>query len=308
MPQQNENDVPGDDLEDLNFDHALWDYPQSWPHDPPGHVFLARTFNEVGRSHYGQRWRDSDWDDAAAERSWENDWDDEHEPKLDDDNEKWLAYQRTFKRARLIFGRERAQIREKRAVVARTITRRCELGTLITAVRPIEGGQVKRLDAHFWNTELIASRFFRCDMSLTNPFEPVRSTVARPLAGSRRARERSWIYVTHESLKAYLTGKPRPGSEGAPEAGRVEVARSVTAAATVNKRGGRTPGSGSFDRVDEPLLEEMHALITDRKATSPREAAGMLADKAWGNSTVESKQTRLAKRYRQKYGAIGAAK
>jgi hypothetical protein len=67
---------------------CAWVYHQSWPHDPSDLVFPARAFNEIGRSHYGNKWSDSDWKDVAAERNWELEWDDEHEPELTDADEK----------------------------------------------------------------------------------------------------------------------------------------------------------------------------------------------------------------------------
>jgi hypothetical protein len=61
---------------------------------------------------------------------------------------------------------------------------------------------------------------------------------------------------------------------------------------------GRPPGSGSLERADEPLLQEMHQLIETRFAKSAEDAAGRVAEKASGAS-FESKRTRLAKRYRK---------
>lgn len=64
------------------------------------------------------------------------------------------------------------------------------------------------------------------------------------------------------------------------------------------RRRGRTKGSGSFDQTDVPLLDEMAALIKSGKAASSDGAARMVADRATGGGTFESKATRLAKRYR----------
>jgi hypothetical protein len=51
--------------------------------------------------------------------------------------------------------------------------------------------------------------------------------------------------------------------------------------------------------ADAPLLDKMRELIVGGKAFSPHGAALKVADKASGNGTVESKATRLSRRYRQ---------
>jgi hypothetical protein len=68
------------------------------------------------------------------------------------------------------------------------------------------------------------------------------------------------------------------------------------------KRRGRKPGSGSMETADEPFLEEMRRLIESGSATSPDDAARQVAKGARGAS-VESIQTRLAKRYRKKFAS-----
>jgi hypothetical protein len=62
---------------------------------------------------------------------------------------------------------------------------------------------------------------------------------------------------------------------------------------------GRRHGSGTYQKQDQPLIDEMHELITSGKAKSPNEAAGMVADKAQGASRP-SKISRLGKAYRSK--------
>ena len=69
-------------------------------------------------------------------------------------------------------------------------------------------------------------------------------------------------------------------------------------AATPKKRG-RKKGDGSYATIDLPLLEEMKELILSHRAASPEEAARMLAEKAFGSGSLESKAERLAKRYRE---------
>ena len=63
--------------------------------------------------------------------------------------------------------------------------------------------------------------------------------------------------------------------------------------------GGRPAGSGSWQDADRALITKMHRLIKSKSVNSPNEAARQVASEARGGGTLESKQTRLAKRYRQ---------
>jgi hypothetical protein len=69
-------------------------------------------------------------------------------------------------------------------------------------------------------------------------------------------------------------------------------------AAPPQKRG-RPTGTG-LALLDEPLLAEMESLI--KKGKSAYYAAGLVAERAEGFGTLESKQTRLRKAYREKNG------
>ncbi len=69
------------------------------------------------------------------------------------------------------------------------------------------------------------------------------------------------------------------------------------------RRRGRTPGSGTYANADATLLAEMKVLIDAGKANSPDGAAKMVAAKAAGFATIESKASRLARAYRvQSFG------
>jgi len=57
-------------------------------------------------------------------------------------------------------------------------------------------------------------------------------------------------------------------------------------------------GSGSMEPADLPHLEAMAELIRTAKAVSPNGAAQIVARDAPGRGTLESKATRLAKRFR----------
>ena len=65
------------------------------------------------------------------------------------------------------------------------------------------------------------------------------------------------------------------------------------------KRRGRKRGSGSFEKADQPLVQEMRPLVESGR--SPDYVSKKFADRAVGAGTVDSKATRLAKRYRSLY-------
>jgi hypothetical protein len=249
-------------LSAIKFDPQLWRHPERWPHDPLNYVFLARAFGEIGRARYGDEWTDR--------------YIEPEEPPDDCDEAADEQYDRDCEEAELKFENMHASI-------ARAIAEQSELGNLVTALRHRAGGRMNALDPDFWNTEYFGPRFFRCQMSLDQPFEDP----ARVSVGSCY-----WIYVTRASLDRYIRG----GSPAVPAVNPPEMGQSKP-----KGRSGRRPGTGSWDVADKPLLEEMHRLITDGLAKSPNDAARQLADKAKGNSIPGSKQTRLAKGYRRKY-------
>jgi hypothetical protein len=55
--------------------------------------------------------------------------------------------------------------------------------------------------------------------------------------------------------------------------------------------------------ADAPLVEEMHALIVDRKALNATDAARAVLDRAAGKGNDASKVRRLARRYLKRYGS-----
>ena len=65
---------------------------------------------------------------------------------------------------------------------------------------------------------------------------------------------------------------------------------------------GRPKGSGGFAIQDEPLVEKMREMIASNPALTAFFAAGQLASEAAGNAGIETKQRRLADRYKEKYG------
>jgi len=254
-------------LRAIEFDHHFWDHPERWPPNPPNYVFLARAFQEIGRAKYGEQWTDS----YIEPKEPPEDCDDAADDQFDSDCEKRLV----------TFG-------EMRASTARTIAEQSELGNLVTAVRHTAGGQMNQLEPYLWNTENFGTRFFRCQMSLSQPFQDPARVHFEPL---------HWIYITRESLDRYICGG---------NAARSAANSPGTRQSKPKGRGGRRRGSGSYAAADNPLMEEMKSLIEDGRAKSAHDAAGKVVDKAQGSHTTpESKRTRLAKRYREKYD-VGA--
>lgn len=62
------------------------------------------------------------------------------------------------------------------------------------------------------------------------------------------------------------------------------------------RRRGRNKGDGAID--DSAILDEMTTLIDGGKATSPHNAALMVREKAKGSGSLDSKQSRLERKYR----------
>lgn len=69
------------------------------------------------------------------------------------------------------------------------------------------------------------------------------------------------------------------------------------------RRVGRPTGSGSLEREDNHLVDEMHADLVSRKHTSITAAARERVDRALGGGTEESKVKRLCTRYSERYPA-----
>jgi hypothetical protein len=65
------------------------------------------------------------------------------------------------------------------------------------------------------------------------------------------------------------------------------------------RRGGKKKGDGSYDPLDQPLLEEITTLLRENKAASVQEAARMVAPMAHGAGTPDSKATRLRRAYKK---------
>lgn len=201
----------------------FWGYPNKWPGDSAGYVFLARAVHRLGREIFGAEWIG---DEPATPPL----------PPLEyfgrgvstnqlmfsilerfggaryqaikpvDGDEKpstygiWPLSPGPTAEHRELFQeiyearRDEAHARELRLVkVRQTIERACRDGKLRTFVRPIEGGQPVPLDPVVWNTERTYARWCECKMDPNDPFG----------LGSTSARH-WWVFLEEEGLSKLL--------------------------------------------------------------------------------------------------------
>lgn len=100
---------------------------------------------------------------------------------------------------------------------------------------------------------------------------------------------RYWYDVRLRAADVFREFPAEPETSTADHVGQVDREK---------RRGGRREGSGSYERLDKPLIDEMQGLIDQGKAVSPEAAAKMVTAKAYGAGTIDSKIDRLAKRFR----------
>jgi hypothetical protein len=169
------------------MDRNFWGHPRGWPIDPPGYVFLARAFDEIGRARFG-----SDWDRKPPLDPDDNSGDDDDSP---DGLAAWSEAQEAWEKAD---AEAEAKSAEMRMVVGREIAEQCLRSHLHAAVRPKRGGAMTKVPTDMWSTENLDKRFHRCQMSLNNPFSA---------SGFG-----DWIYLKRQSLGEYLAGQPYAAS------------------------------------------------------------------------------------------------
>ena len=233
----------------LLFDRQFWGNRKNWPHDPPGYVFLAHAFHEVGVTSYRGEWVQPPRVNEPAEP--------EEPANGSDDEEIWDKYEQEDDRYEDRCEKARVDCENMWANVARMIAEACETSALASAVRAKAGGEMNELEPHYWSTENFAARFFRCDISLTNPF-----------ARSRFDRSH-WIYVTRDSLDRY-SGKLPPidvvaepeRSEGSHQASPGVIPEKGIVATSIQ----RTEFGRSSKRFT--LIRSMTTLICLRPGTS----------------------------------------
>jgi len=162
--------------------NEFWRTPDEWPNDPPGYVFLARGFHEIGRALFGDEW-----------------------PREESPTKTKLTLAQLIEESRELTDDELSKDDEDEAADAHhrmwvavkdEIVKQCVEGRLISGVRPIEGGKISNLKPEMWNAENLERRFGRCQMSTKDPF----ATGPTPA--------NHWIFLQRESLDKYLIGQP----------------------------------------------------------------------------------------------------
>jgi hypothetical protein len=241
----------------------FWNTPGEWPNDPPGYVFLARAFDEIGSARFVEKWSKKEEKTKQELALVDPDADDLALTEVEEEHEvMWVA-------------------------IKNEIVKHCLKGDLVTAVREIGGGAMTVLGWEMWNAENLDRRFDRCQMSLDRPFE--------------RSKGTHWIFIEQKSLDGLLS-RPTSGvsateaSQSKP--GLSEPGSTSKGLQAKNTKSGRPRGSGSYALADAPLLNRMRELIETGKAKSANDAAGQVAGEAQGWGLVESKIHRLGKRYR----------
>jgi hypothetical protein len=298
---------------------SFWGMQQGWPNDTASHVFLARAVHAVGKSLFPQEWSGREpvvekkrplperkiegWtlDARAAHHMLVRFYPEFGRPPVPPNrssgpyaeftDEEWEAATSAIAKANAEIG----PAIQRFLKVQQEIIRLAECEKLSTAVRPIAGGDPSPIHRSLWNSEKIFSRFTLCRMNPQDPF-------SNGFAGDKF----QWIFVTRESLEKCLSALAGSSQSESAETAALEPESTPPEVATPKPRG-RKPGDGSYGPLDLPILDEMKELISSRRAASPEEAARLLAGKAHGAGSPESKAERLAKRYRRReFNSLGS--
>jgi hypothetical protein len=172
--------------------------PRIWPNDARGYVFLARGFNEIGRASFSDKWPKEEVSSMADPKK-ENSSVVKRALKMKAGSHGFTAdeLRELDKDDEVALADEAEDARHGMWVVVKNeIVKQCLEGNIVSAVRPIEGGEFIGLLPDMWNTEKnLEHRFRRWQMSLDDPFSTSGDT--------------HWIFLQREALDSYLIGKRR---------------------------------------------------------------------------------------------------
>jgi hypothetical protein len=167
------------------FDADFWDCPAKWPHDPPGYLFLARSYDQIGHAVHGDRWNHPVKMPEEPECP-PVDCDD-----VDCDDSVWEASERAHDEWERSCDEAEANFQNMREGVARTIIHQCESNELVAAARAKHGGQMIPLKWHDFNVDDPRPLLFRCEIQVQN--------------------SPHWIFIMRDSLDKFLTKQSHSG-------------------------------------------------------------------------------------------------
>jgi hypothetical protein len=199
-------------VRDFDLDHVFlfWTRPEKWP-KVAGYVFLAKAALALGQAMF-RTWTDLDpvieplnpsllgRSDQAA-RAITAEWWHRREAL-----EEMMGPERT---AVALTAAARAESRSHFIEVQQKIAELAVTGVLKTSMRPVPGGELTEVPAHWWRTEneYLAARFARCRLYPGQPFSKTMEI---------NDRYDFYIFVSEQSLKtalARISSAPE-GTEG----------------------------------------------------------------------------------------------
>lgn len=130
------------------MDSDFWGLPYKWPSDPHGYIFLARAFDQVGRTMFGPDWTGQEAQEFTSTL------------------ERFKLYASINNRtgaAPVVDSLQRV------GVVTDWLIKLCERGALKAFVRDETNGDMIEVPTQFWNVEKVYHRFVRGKMSLARP-------------------------------------------------------------------------------------------------------------------------------------------
>ncbi len=174
-------------------DHLFefWLMPEDWPRDTASHIFLARALDVLGKALFPDSWMGvpdivskpppplpismRHADVGVKNRAY--DLIQKHRPDRGlaprgKANARELT-QDEWTEARNLLSEQQAAQRasvSRMKGVERALVDGAESGALLTAYRPVKGGQFTDMPTWWWNTEKIANRLCRCQINPSDPF------------------------------------------------------------------------------------------------------------------------------------------
>jgi hypothetical protein len=255
----------------------FWTWPEKWP-KVADYVFLAKAVLAFGQAMFGTKWTDLDpviepLDPNLLRRS--------DQAALDLVAE-WRRRRFALEKmmgpegtAIALTAAARAGSRSHFIRVQQKIAELAVTGVLKTSVRPVPGGELTEVPAHWWRTEneYLAARFALCRLYPTKPFSKTIEI---------NDRYDFYIFVAERDLKKELAALSRSVANT-----RTEGQPSSLASPQISHRG-RRPGSGNYDW---PAFEEEAIRVLEHKGDINRSI-----DPSWIQARLEEQMMNWAKR------------